>query len=293
MGRKTPDNEKIARMLDRIADLLEVQEANLFRIRAYRKSAQSVREAEQPVSRLVENHQIDKVKDIPFVGEGLASTIAEYVNTGRVKLLSRLQGKISPEDVFIQVPGIGEELAHRVAESLDIHSLEELEQAAHDGRLGNIEGFGEKRLQSVKMSLAGMLSPSAQRKARRLESGEKKEERPSVGLILDVDEAYRRRAEAGRLKKIAPRRFNPEGKAWLPIWHTDRDGWSFTALYSNTARAHELGMEKDWVVIYFDDDGIEGQCTVVTEKTGILKGRRVVRGREKECRDFYASRQQS
>ena len=81
-----------------------------------------------------------------------------------------------------------------------------------------------------------------------------------------------------------PRRFNPERRAWLPVLHTERDGWSCTALYSNTARAHELGTTRDWVIVYYERDGDEDQCTVVTERHGPLAGRRVVRGREAECR---------
>jgi hypothetical protein len=99
-----------------------------------------------------------------------------------------------------------------------------------------------------------------------------------------VDAEYRRLAEADALRKITPRRFNPERQAWLPILHTERAGWSFTALYSNTARAHELGRTRDWVVVYCERDGHEGQCTVVTEFQGPKRGRRVVRGREQECR---------
>ena len=64
--------------------------------------------------------------------------------------------------------------------------------------------------------------------------------------------------------------------------HTERAPWSFTALFSNTARAHELGTTGDWVVIYFERDGREGQCTVVTEHSGPAAGERVVRGREDE-----------
>jgi hypothetical protein len=232
---------------------------------------------------------MDAVSDLPHIGDGITSTIAEFINTGRIRLLDRLHGEISPEDVFQQVPGIGKNLARRIVKELDIHSLEELEQAAHDGRLNRIKGFGSKRLQSVKMSLAGMLSQAALRKVRKRRSeGEgPSRNKPSVELLLEVDGEYRRRAKAGTLKKIAPRRFNPEGKAWLPIMHTEKEGWSFTALYSNTARAHELGTVNDWVVIYFENERIEDQCTVVTEKTGSLKGKRVVRGREVECRDFY------
>jgi DNA polymerase (family X) len=112
---------------------------------------------------------------------------------------------------------------------------------------------------------------------------------PPVGVLLDVDAEYRRKGAQGELALIRPRRFNPEGEAWLPVLHTERDAWHFTALYSNTARAHELGRTRDWVVVYYyDHDHHEYQCTVVTEFRGPLRGKRVVRGRERECRDFYS-----
>lgn len=109
-------------------------------------------------------------------------------------------------------------------------------------------------------------------------------------MLLDVDGQYRREASADRLPKIAPRRFNPQRLTWLPILHTDRADWHFTALYSNTAKAHELGKTHDWVVVYFyDSDHREGRQTIVTETRGPLEGRRVVRGREAECAAYYGS----
>jgi putative hydrolase len=103
-----------------------------------------------------------------------------------------------------------------------------------------------------------------------------------------VDNEYRQKASADKLPRITPKRFNPENKAWLPILHTTHDHWHFTALYSNTARAHQLGRTTDWVVIYFyDDHHREGQHTVVTETHGSLRGSRVVRGRETECLQYY------
>mgnify|MGYP001813896273 CR=1 FL=1 len=109
-----------------------------------------------------------------------------------------------------------------------------------------------------------------------------------MAQLLAVDAEYRSKAEAGELPTIAPKRFNPEQTAWLPILHAQRDDWHFTALYSNTARAHELGRTRDWVVIYFyEDHHREGQHTVVTETRGALIGRRVVRGLEAECRAWY------
>jgi hypothetical protein len=113
-------------------------------------------------------------------------------------------------------------------------------------------------------------------------------EQPSVETLLDVDREYRAAAAADTLPKIAPRRFNPKGEAWLPVLHTRRGDWHFTALFSNTARAHELGRVHDWVVVYAEDkDHAERQYTVVTATTGPLAGRRVVRGREAECRTWH------
>jgi hypothetical protein len=111
---------------------------------------------------------------------------------------------------------------------------------------------------------------------------------PSVDILLDVDREYRDKAKAGSLPKIAPRRMNPEGKAWLPVLHTRFGPWHFTALFSNTERAHELHRIFDWVVIFYSDpEGGEGQATVVTERRGTLTGQRVVRGREPECARHY------
>jgi putative hydrolase len=91
------------------------------------------------------------------------------------------------------------------------------------------------------------------------------------------------------LPTIAPRRFNPSGEAWLPILETSRGAWAYRVLYSNTPLAHQLGQTRDWVVVFFEDGAISGQRTVVTETRGSLRGRRVVRGREWECRRHYGA----
>ena len=289
MAGDKPTNEEIARILEQIADLLEEQEENTYRVRAYRNGAVSVRAAEEPVAELARRDPAG-LQALPDIGQGLSGVIEELVETGRSSLLQRLQGEVSPQAVFSQVPGIGPELANRIVSQLKIGSLEELEQAAHDGRLDRVEGFGPKRLQTVRLSLAGMLSGAARRHLQEADTEKPKEQpaRPPVVLLLDVDAEYRRRAEADELKKIAPRRFNPEGKAWLPIMNVNRDNWRFTALYSNTARAHELDAIYDWVVVYYERPGQkEQQATVVTAGSGSLQGKRVVRGREKETREYY------
>ncbi len=281
-------NAEIARLLERIADLLEQQEANPFRVRAYREAAERVRETDGSLADLVREGDGDKLQELEGIGTGLAGVITEIVHQGRSSMLERLQAEVKPERVFEQIPGIGEALAESIVEHLEVTTLASLEQAAHDGRLAEVPGFGEERVRNVQVSLAGLLSGAAQRRARRVETNEAADPpEPDVGLLLEIDHQYREQAEAGRLRKIAPKRFNPQGNAWLPIMELEREGWQFTVLYSNTARAHELDKTDDWVVIYYRRNGEENQVTVVTETRGPLEGLRVVRGRETACRRYY------
>jgi hypothetical protein len=189
-----------------------------------------------------------------------------------------VRGQAEPEALFRTIPGVGPELAHQLVQELHLSSLEALETAAHDGTLAAAAGWGHRRVRMVQTALAERLGrPRLRRALARLE-------RPPVPLLLDVDREYREAVEAGRLRLIAPKRFNPSGEAWLPILHAERGDWRFTALFSNTPLAHKLGRTRDWVVIYYETDAVpEGQCTVVTETQGPLKGRRVVRGREREA----------
>jgi hypothetical protein len=196
-------------------------------------------------------------------------------------MLDRLRGSIDPVSLFRTVPGIGPELARRLHDVLGVDTLEALEAACHDGRLACVPGVGESRAAAIRAALAEILDRSRLRT--RVAPAAASVE-PPVQMLLDVDREYRDRARAGELPTIAPRRFNPNGAAWLAVLHTTRGPWHFTALFSNTARAHELGRTHDWVVLYFyDDQHVEKQRTVVTEARGPLAGRRVVRGREDEC----------
>ena len=284
-----PTNEEIATLLERIGQLLETNETNPYRVRAYFSAAATVRGEDKPVAELANDHAA--LTRLPGIGDSLAGLISQYVETGQSALLRELEAAADGGTVFDTVPGLGETLARRIAEMLDIRTLEELEQAAHDGRLGKVEGFGPERVRAVQTALAGMLSSTAQRRARQRTSEESDaaDAEPPVALLLDVDAEYRRKAAAGDLDTIAPKRFNPEGKAWLPILRTRHGVWTFTALFSNTARAHEAGKTNDWVVIYFERQGQgEEQRTVITQAQGPRAGRRVVRGREAETRHHYA-----
>jgi DNA uptake protein ComE-like DNA-binding protein len=282
MPIQSPTNQQIADALEQIADLLEQRDDNPFRVQAFRTGAKNVRATSTPLVELVEREGASALKQIEGIGQGLATTIFELIQTGRSSYLQQLRASQSPVETFQRVPGIGPQLARRINEQLGIDTLESLEQAAHDGRLQQVNGFGPNRVEAVRHSLASIL--------RRSESG-RRQPRPPVDLLLEVDADYRRRAEADALPKLAPRRFNPNNEAWLPVMRTERAGWSMTVLFSNTARAHELQKTDDWVIIYYEKDGSESQDTVVTETGGPLQGKRVIRGRERECLQFYRDRQ--
>ncbi|NNE83438.1 MAG: DNA-binding protein [Alphaproteobacteria bacterium] len=282
MPQRFRTNEYIADRMREVADLLAQQGANPFRVTAYRRAADTVVDLDRDVADIVAEEGRAGLIALPNIGSSLAAAIDEMAVTGRWAQLERLRGTLAPEKLFQTVPGIGPNLARDIHDHLHIETLEGLEQAAHDGRLETVPGVGVRRAATVRATLAQMLQRVRPRPP---QPGEE----PAIDTILDVDLEYRTKSNREALPKIAPHRFNPSGEAWLPILHTDRGDWHFTAMFSNTARAHEFGHTRDWVVIYYHkDDRPEGQSTVVTETRGELVGRRVVRGRESDCRAYYA-----
>lgn len=296
-SKQTPlDNEPLAAALEEIADLLEAQGANPFRVRAYRVAATTIRGLKGPVHQILRAEGMAGLMQLPGIGRSLAHAIDHLVHSGRLPLLERLRGENVPERTFATVPDIGPGLAHRIHTQLGIESLAELEAAASDGRLAQVPGMGRKRIRAVRESLAGRsalarrsLGPAAMPKQGDPDAaGNKSVPEVPVAELLDVDEQYRRMAKQRKLPRIAPRRFNPTRDAWLPVLHTTRGQRHYTALFSNTARAHELGTTHDWVVIYRDDDGDQGRWTAITANYGRLRGRRIIRGRERECEAHYS-----
>ncbi len=275
-------NDDIANRLEEIAALLDTQGANPYRVRAYRRAAATLRQLAVPAVQILATDGTTGLDRLPGIGPRLARTIRDIVVHGYSPVLERLRGESDTVRLFASVPGIGRQLAARVHDELGLDTLQQLEAAAHDGRLEQIAGFGPKRLTGIRNTLALRLGRVAK------DGHSDDHALPPVAELLDVDSEYLQKARAGELRLITPRRFNPEQVAWLPILHTERRGHHYTALFSNTGRAHRLGTTHDWVVLYCDDDGPrEHQWTIITSTFGPLRGRRIVRGREAECADLY------
>ncbi len=275
-------NQQIAGSLEEVSRILAEQGANRFRVQAYVHAADALRTLQEPVADLLARQGLEGLEQIPGVGDTIAHVIRDILVHGRSGMLERLRGESDPIAQLASVPGIGTNTAWKLHEELGIETLQELEAAAHDGRLEKLAGIGPKRLAGIRDTLAQRLGRLPKPRTSSPLSNE-----PSIAEILEVDRQYREDADAGKIKLIAPKRFNPTGEAWLPLLHTTRGPRHYTALFSNSARAHELGKTRDWVVLFYDGDGTERQCTVITSAFGPLQGRRIIRGREEECAAYY------
>ena len=242
-------NFRVARRLDEVAQILASQGANPFRVQAYRHAAETLRHLTRPAEEILRQEGEPGLRKLPGIGERLARSIATLLITGRLPMLDRLRGKSESGALLASVPGIGKSLAARLRRELGIDTLEQLESAAHDGRLRAITGIGNKRVAGIIDSLSARLG-----RVRPIRPVHKATE-AAIAELLDVDREYREKATAGALPTIAPHRFNPNRETWLPILHSNRGERHYTAMFSNTARAHQMGKTRDWVILYYDGPG--------------------------------------
>lgn len=279
-------NDDVAAAFERVAQLLETapgreSSTTPYRVLAYLNAAAFAREDEVDLLELGGREDEAALEALPTIGESLAGLIIEMALYDRFALLDRLEAGRDPLAAYAALPGVGEVLAQRIVKELNITTLEELEQAARDGRLATVEGMGSQRIDGLVKALTVALSRHPKRSAA---------ERPSIDTLLTIDERYRTLGRHGHLHKIAPKRFNPDGSAWLPILQEEMDGWHFDVMFSNTWRAHQLGHCDDWVVVrYRGPSGATGTATVVTEHRGADAGRRVVRGRERDSHTYHVA----
>ena len=136
-------NADIADIFDEIADYLDIEGDNPFRVRAYRNAAHTVRGMGPELKDLVARGE--DLTRLSGIGKELAAKIAEYVTTGAVKALEKLQDKIPPEvRQILKLPGLGPKRVRILYHDLNIESLAQLQQAAGDGRIRSLPGFGRK-----------------------------------------------------------------------------------------------------------------------------------------------------
>lgn len=151
-------NEPISRTLERLAELLELDGANPARIRAYRQSASVIRRCPRPVAIVVVEEGLEGLHQLGL-GYQISGLVTDWLRSGEFPLLKKLEAAHQPGCRLRRVPGIGARLAREVHHALGVESLQQLEQAARDGRLSQVCGFGPRRVALVNGVLESMLHP--------------------------------------------------------------------------------------------------------------------------------------
>ncbi len=136
-------NADIAAIFEQIAELLEIEEANPFRVRAYRNAARTLEGLGHDVRTLLKRRE--HLEDLPGIGKDLAAKIHEIVDTGSCEALNKLQRRLPPVLTdLLAIPGLGPKRVKTIYHELDVQTVEQLHRAAQDKRIRGLPGFGEK-----------------------------------------------------------------------------------------------------------------------------------------------------
>ncbi|MFW5819596.1 MAG: DNA polymerase/3'-5' exonuclease PolX, partial [Desulfovermiculus sp.] len=141
-------NSDVASMFEELADILEIEGANPFRVRAYRNAARSVSGLSYSLRDLV--HQNEDLSQYPGIGQELASKIKEIVETGSLSALEEARQRVSPDLVsLMHIQGLGPKRVKVLHDKLGVNSLADLQQAAAKGKVAELSGFGPKTQKSI------------------------------------------------------------------------------------------------------------------------------------------------
>ena len=150
-------NSEIAAAFDELADLLEIQGANPFRLRAYRNAARMLRDLTEPAADRVDaTEEGQTLEDLPGIGADLAEKIANLVETGSLPQLEELRENVPPGVLdILRLPGLGPKKAAVLFETLGVASLADLKKAAEENRIAGLKGFGKKTQESILANIEG------------------------------------------------------------------------------------------------------------------------------------------
>lgn len=189
------ENARIADLFDEMADLLELERANEFRVRSYRSAARTIRDMSQRLEDMVADEQ--DLAELPNIGKSTAGKIKEIVNTGTCKRLEELRADL-PKGLteVMRVEGMGAKKAMKLHEELGVSSLDELKQAAENGRIRDVEGFGEKSEQQILQGIGTLARTSG-----RILYSEALQQVESLRRHMDKLDAVKRWEVAGSFRR--------------------------------------------------------------------------------------------
>jgi len=146
------ENVEIAERLNEVADLLEIQGANPFRVRAYRNAVRTIEGLTRSLQEMVEEEE--DLTELSGIGEDISGYIREMVQTGEFELLQELHEEVPPTVAdLLDLEGIGPKKAKKLWKELDIETVDDLEDALDEGRVVGLEGFGEKTAEKMRQAI--------------------------------------------------------------------------------------------------------------------------------------------
>lgn len=175
-------NSEIAQIFNEIADLLEIEEANPFRVRAYRNAARKVESYPKRIHQLVESGE--SLDEISGIGEDLAKKIKEIVETGNLIFLEELRSR-TPKSLIklLDISGLGPKRVQKLYHKLNITNIAELRKALESGQVSDLEGFGPKTVNNI---LEALETKSFKKERTRLDIAEQFLD-PLVDYLKDMD----------------------------------------------------------------------------------------------------------
>jgi len=146
------ENLDVARTLTTLADLLEIQGANPFRIRAYRNAVNTIRNLSRPLSAMIADGE--DLTELPDVGDSVARHVTELIETGRITRLEEVSEEVPVSLVeLMRLDGVGPKKAKKLFEELDVRTVEDLETALDAGYVEELAGFGKKSADRIRTSI--------------------------------------------------------------------------------------------------------------------------------------------
>ncbi|MFZ2854569.1 MAG: helix-hairpin-helix domain-containing protein, partial [Rhodocyclaceae bacterium] len=145
-------NADIAALFTEIADLLEIEAANPFRIRAYRNAARVVGDAGVDMRTVMasEKGRTPGLTRLPGIGNDLAAKIREIIDTGKCAFLESLRREVPPAVAeLLRIPGLGPKRVRLLWHDLGVETLEQLQRAASEHRIQEVPGFGKKSEEKI------------------------------------------------------------------------------------------------------------------------------------------------
>ena len=141
-------NTDVAEIFNKVADLLEIQGANAFRVRAYRNAARTVESLAKNVSEMADDS--GDLTDLPGIGKDLAGKIKEIVETGTLSQLKEIEEETPPGlGELMRIQSLGPKRVKAIYRNLDISDPESLKKAAENGKIRDLDGFGKKTEQRI------------------------------------------------------------------------------------------------------------------------------------------------